>query len=141
VSDRHRTPAFFVLGADGERGRENQRKAGKYLVVHVVSTPSATQASVCYGGWTIAISSEAMAASLNAEQREIVLYGPISFAEADAIPEDLYDEDLTVEEGGDEVFFWTATELGRNVRDLLEVLQQDEGASLVRTKAGEGEGA
>jgi hypothetical protein len=73
-----------------------------------------------------AISPEAIAASLNAEQREIVLYGPTSFAEADAIPEDLYDEDLTVEEGGDEVFFWTATELGRNVRDLLESLQQDE---------------
>jgi hypothetical protein len=119
-------PRLFVLGADGERRRENQRKAGKYVVVHVGSTPSASQASVCYGGGMIAISPEAIAASLNAEQREIVLYGPTSFAEADAIPEDLYDEDLTVEEGGDEVFFWTATELGRNVRHLLEVLQQDE---------------
>lgn len=65
-------------------------------------------------------SSEAIAASLSEAQREIVLYGPSSFAEADAIPEDLYDEDLTVEEDCDEVFFWTATELGRQVRALLE---------------------
>jgi hypothetical protein len=30
---------------------------------------------------------------------------PASFAEADAIPENLYEEDLKVEEDGDEVFF------------------------------------
>jgi hypothetical protein len=71
-------------------------------------------------------SPEAIAASLNETQREIVLYGPSSFAEADAIPEDLYDEDLTVQEDGDEVFFWTATELGRRVREVLEAKDQSQ---------------
>jgi hypothetical protein len=66
------------------------------------------------------LSPQAIAASLNEEQRDIVLCGPTSFAEADTIPEDLYDEDLTVEEGGEEIFFWTATELGREVRELIE---------------------
>jgi len=126
-ADRHRIPAFFVLGEDGERGRENQRKADKCVVLHVASTPSAGYASVCYGGGMIAISPEAIAASLNAEQREIVLNGPNSFSEADAIPEGLFEEDLVYDrETGKETYFWTPTELGRSVRDLLEVLEQDE---------------
>jgi hypothetical protein len=66
-------------------------------------------------------SPEAIVASLTDAQRDIVRYGPTSFAEADAIPEDLYDEDLVWDrETGDEDYFWTPTELGRQVRDLLE---------------------
>lgn len=72
------------------------------------------------------LSSEAIAASLNAAQREIVLDGPASFTEADAIPDGLFEEDCAWDpETGDESYFWTATELGREVRDLIEVQEQD----------------
>jgi len=75
----------------------------------------------------IAISPEAIIASLDAAQREIVLNGPNSFSEGDAIPEGLFEEDLVYDrETGEEIYFWTLTELGRGVRDLLEVLEQDE---------------
>jgi hypothetical protein len=47
-------------------------------------------------------------------QREIVLYGPTSFAEADAIPKNLFEEDLNWDrETGDEKFYWAETDLGR----------------------------
>ena len=74
----------------------------------------------------IPTSPDAIAASLTAAQREIVLYGPTSFSEADAIPEDLFEEDLVWDsETGDENYFWTVTELGRGVRNLLEAQEQD----------------
>jgi len=64
-----------------------------------------------------------IAASLTPEQREIVLRGPQSFAEADAIPEDLFEYDLSWDrESGDEEHFWTPTALGHQVRALLEHL-------------------
>jgi len=70
-------------------------------------------------------SPEAIAASLTEAQRQIVLDGPTSFAEADAIPEDLFEEDLEWDrETGDEHFHWSETELGRQVRDLLEAQEQ-----------------
>lgn len=70
--------------------------------------------------------SEAIAASLTEAQRQIVLLGPASFTEADAIPEDLFEEDLVWDrETGDERYLWTATELGRRVRDVLEGQEQD----------------
>jgi len=66
-------------------------------------------------------SAEAIAASLSDAQREIILVGPDSFAEADAIPEDLFDYDLSWDpETGDEEHFWEPTELGRKVRELVQ---------------------
>lgn len=66
------------------------------------------------------ISPEAIAAQLDQRQRDIVEGGPESFAEADALPEGLFEMDLTWDrETGDEHFFWEITELGRKVRDLL----------------------
>jgi len=68
----------------------------------------------------ISPSPEAIAASLNEAQRNIVLRGPTSFAEADAIPKELFDEDLTWDrETGDETFFGEETELGHQVREVL----------------------
>jgi len=65
-------------------------------------------------------SPEAIVASLTDLQRTIVVDGPTSFAEADALPEGLFDEDLVWDrETGDETFFWQETELGRGVRELL----------------------
>ncbi len=70
-------------------------------------------------------SPEAIAASLTAAQRQIVLDGPTSFTEADAIPEYLFEEDLDWDrETGDEHFHWSETVLGRQVRDLLEAQEQ-----------------
>jgi len=58
--------------------------------------------------------------SLTAEQRDIVLYGPESFAQADAIPGNLFDEDLDWDGGtGEETHYWTPTALGREVQALL----------------------
>jgi hypothetical protein len=77
-------------------------------------------------GQMILSSPEAIAASLTAAQREIVMDGPTSFSEADAIPEGLFEEDHVWDrETGDESYFWTATDLGRRVRDLIEAQQQD----------------
>lgn len=65
-------------------------------------------------------SPEAIAASLNVAQRAIVLTGPTSFAEADALPKGLFEEDMSwCRETGDERFFWEETERGRQVRALL----------------------
>ena len=68
---------------------------------------------------------EDIVASLTPEQREIVQFGPESFAEADSIPEDLFEYDLSWDresESGDETHFWTPTALGHQVRALLEDL-------------------
>ena len=66
-------------------------------------------------------SPKAIAESLNGAQREIVRSGPTSFADADAIPEGLFDYDLSWDrDGGDELHVWEPTELGRAVRDLIE---------------------
>jgi hypothetical protein len=87
---------------------------------------SASRSTVCYVGWMMPPSPEAITASLTAAQRQIVLDGPISFSEADAIPEDLFEEDLVWDrETGEESYFWTVTELGRAVRNLLEAQEQD----------------
>ena len=122
--EARRGPASFVLGGGGVkalRGCEGVGPGGKRMVLHVVSILSASRLSVCYVGRMIPTSPEAIAASLTAAQREIVLNGPMSFSEADAIPEDLFEEDLVWDrETGDENYFWRATELGRGVRDLLE---------------------
>jgi hypothetical protein len=68
---------------------------------------------------------EAIAASLTDLQRDIVLSGPASFAEADAIPDGLFDEDFDWDrETGDETYHWTETALGREVRALLEAREQ-----------------
>lgn len=73
-----------------------------------------------------ACSPDAIAASLTAVQRQIVLDGPTSFTEADALPEGLFEEDLDWDRAtGDEHFRWSETLLGRQVRDLLE--RQGEG--------------
>lgn len=62
----------------------------------------------------------AIVVSLTPEQREIVLGGPESFAEADSLPKDLFEYDLSWDrESGDEQHFWTPTVLGRQVRALL----------------------
>jgi hypothetical protein len=62
----------------------------------------------------------AIAASLDDAQRDVVLAGPTSFAEADSIPEDLFDYDLDWNpKTGDETHYWVETELGRKVRELL----------------------
>jgi len=59
-------------------------------------------------------------AGLNAAQRDIVLSGPTSFAEADALPEGLFEGDLSWDrETGDESYSWVETELGQKVRDIL----------------------
>lgn len=71
-------------------------------------------------------SPEAIVASLTGKQRSIVVDGPTSFAEADALPEGLFDEDLVWDrETGDETFFWRETELGHAVRELLSVQDPD----------------
>ena len=60
-------------------------------------------------------------ASLSPAQRDIILCGPERFEEADAIPDGLFEMDLIWDrETGDESFFWELTDLGRQVRDLLD---------------------
>jgi len=57
-----------------------------------------------------------------------VLHGPTSFSEADAIPEGLFEEDIDWDrETGDEHFHWSATALGRTVRDLIEAQEAEQG--------------
>jgi len=73
----------------------------------------------------IVSSPEAIVASLTDVQRQIVSCGPTSFAEADAIPEGLFDEDLDWDrETGEERFHWSVTDLGRRVRDVIEAQEQ-----------------
>jgi len=60
-------------------------------------------------------------ARLSVEQQDIILSGPDSFREADAIPEGLFEHDVVYDpEEGDESHIWIATDLGRQVRDLIE---------------------
>ena len=62
----------------------------------------------------------AIAACLDATQRDLVLVGPSSFAEADLLPEGLFEYDLSWDrETGEESHFWVVTDLGRAVRDCL----------------------
>lgn len=62
----------------------------------------------------------ALAARLNATQRDLVLHGPTSFAEADLLPEGLFEHDLSWDrETGDESHFWVETDFGRAVRFCL----------------------
>jgi len=62
-----------------------------------------------------------IAASPSQAQRDIILYGPERFEEADAIPEGLFETDVIWDrETGDERIFWEVTDLGRQVRDLLD---------------------
>lgn len=66
-------------------------------------------------------SPEAILAILSETQREILASGPSSFAEADALPEGLFEEESGWDrETGDEWFVWEATDLGREVRALAE---------------------
>jgi|GEM_PF-2954593 len=75
------------------------------------------------------MSPNAVLADLNEMQRQIVLHGPTSFSEADAVPEGLFEEDLDWDrETGDEHVHWSATELGRAVRDLIEDLEAGRGS-------------
>ncbi|WP_067184173.1 hypothetical protein [Sphingopyxis granuli] len=65
-------------------------------------------------------SPDAIAASLSDRQRDIVMSGPQSFAEAHAIPKGLFDEDESWDrDTGDEWHFWKAAELGRAVRAVI----------------------
>lgn len=74
----------------------------------------------------IPISAHTIAANLTPVQRGIVLDGPTSFAQADAIPEGLFEGDLVWDrDTGDESYFWTVTELGLQVRRLIEEQEQD----------------
>lgn len=62
-----------------------------------------------------------LAAKLSQAQRDIMLSGPDSFAEADTLPEGLFEMDVSWDrETGDESVFWEITERGRKVRDLLD---------------------
>lgn len=66
-------------------------------------------------------SPEAILASLSAAQREILASGSASIAEADALPEGLFEEDCNWgRETGDEWFVWEPTDPGRGVRALAE---------------------
>lgn len=61
-----------------------------------------------------------IAAQLDPAQRDIILSGPISFSEADELPEGLFDYDLSRDRGtGEETHLWTETDLGRQVREVL----------------------
>ena len=63
---------------------------------------------------------EAIVTRIDAAQRELVLDGPDSFAEADSLPDGLFEHDLSWDrESGEESHFWEATELGQAVRELL----------------------
>jgi hypothetical protein len=75
------------------------------------------------------LSPDAVLASLSEMQRQIVPRGPTSFAEADALPEGLFEEDVDWNpETGDEHFHWSATALGCAVRDLLEAQERGQAA-------------
>ena len=61
-------------------------------------------------------------AALSPEQREIIFHGPVSFREADAIPEGLFEYDLVYADG-DETHIWMVTSLGRQVRELIDAME------------------
>jgi len=62
---------------------------------------------------------EAIVAHLDATQRSLVLQVPTSFAEADLLPEGLFEHELSWDrDTGDESHFWTETDLG-SVADCL----------------------
>lgn len=64
---------------------------------------------------------QAIADALTELQRDIVSCGPTSFAEADAIPEDLFTcGEIWESDSGDEWLVWEPTDLGLAVRDFLE---------------------
>lgn len=66
-------------------------------------------------------SPEKIAAGLTPAQRALLMSGPSSFNEADALPQGLFEEDCHWDrETGDEWFTWEATELGRAVMALVE---------------------
>ena len=65
-------------------------------------------------------SAEEIARGLTPRQREIVLSTPENWAEADALPDDLFDYDETYDsETAEETRFWSPTELGKQVRDIV----------------------
>lgn len=65
-------------------------------------------------------SPENIAAGLTPAQRALVLSGPSSFHEADALPQGLFEEDCHWDrETGDEWYIWEATELGEAVRAVV----------------------
>jgi hypothetical protein len=72
-------------------------------------------------GWTGIMSrAQEIANGLTATRREFVRYGRKSFAQVDAIPEDLFDEDLEWNsETGEEIHHWKPTAIGQTVQALL----------------------
>ncbi len=57
----------------------------------------------------------------SARQRDIIAARPGRFSDADAIPDDLFDRDFRGDgDSGDETHIWILTDLGRDVRDLIE---------------------
>lgn len=69
----------------------------------------------------IDLTPEEIVARLSVLQQDIILSGPDSFRDADAIPEGLFEHDVVYDPGeGDESHIWTATDLGRQVRDLID---------------------
>jgi hypothetical protein len=68
---------------------------------------------------------QAIASGLSPKQRDIISSGPENFSEADAIPEGLFEHDLTYDrDEGDETHVWIATDLGRQVRQLIDAEEQ-----------------
>ena len=66
------------------------------------------------------LSAAVIASRLAANQRDILLACPISFEEADRLPEGLFDYDLSWDrESGEETHLWLETPLVKAVRETL----------------------
>jgi hypothetical protein len=56
---------------------------------------------------------------LTAEQRDLLLSGPLDFDEAATLPGGLFELDCWLDENCEECLFWEITDLGRAVREVV----------------------